>query len=298
MNNVFPNLFLPGAAKSGTSSLHDYLNQHPDIYMSEVKEPLFFINDEKYSEGLDNYLELFKNAEDKKIRGESSTAYMIFPNVVERIKESIKSDIKFLFILRNPIDRAYSHYWWLKGLGVEKKEFKNAFLEDINVDLNYKNNYTGLYKSYYEFGCYGKHLNKFYNNFKKEDILVVTTEELKSNSQETLNKCFNFLGVDILDINEIKSNRTVILKYARLHYHLKKILYSRKLSLIKKAIPNFLKSRINSAIDDITAISRAKKAYPKLSSETRAWLLEYYKNDVDLLKDITKLDFVEWKDFS
>ena len=95
---ILPNFFIAGAAKSATSSLNDYLRQHSEIYMSEVKEPHFFGWDKAYQKGLDSYAFLFVDGTGFKARGESSTGYMVFPNVIERIKSTI-SEPCFIFIL-------------------------------------------------------------------------------------------------------------------------------------------------------------------------------------------------------
>ena len=98
MSNIKPNLFIPGAGKSGSSSLHNYLKLHPDIYMSELKEPHFFSHDENYfsKTQTEKYYELFKNGKKYKYRGESSTGYMVFPHVIDRIKMDKKKP-KFIF---------------------------------------------------------------------------------------------------------------------------------------------------------------------------------------------------------
>ena len=120
MNIKYPNLFIPGAAKSGTSTLHEILNYHPNISMSSVKEPFFWVNQNflHYTQkNWDNYLSLFKEKKNATFRGESSTGYMLFPEFLDRIKILEVENLKLIFILRNPIDRIYSHYWYLKGGG-------------------------------------------------------------------------------------------------------------------------------------------------------------------------------------
>lgn len=115
MNNLTaPNLFIPGAAKSGSSSLHEYLKFHPDIFMSDIKEPHYFSHKENYYNRKSEYYGLFENTRSYKYRGESSTGYMVFPGVIDRIKNDI-GDAKFIFVLRNPIDRCFSHYHWVRS---------------------------------------------------------------------------------------------------------------------------------------------------------------------------------------
>ena len=132
-----PNFFLAGAGKSGTSSLHELLNHHPDISMSTVKEPHYWTNPnfENFTEK-DNtaYSSLFNDDYNKKYLGESSTGYMLFPNFIERIKTHYEDAPKLIFILRNPITRCYSHYWWLKGIGSESKDGRRAFWKDCDIE--------------------------------------------------------------------------------------------------------------------------------------------------------------------
>ena len=113
-----PNLFIPGAAKSGTTSLHNLLDQHPEICMSSVKEPGYWKN-EKFKDfkniEKENYLNLFMKS-NHKIFGESTTAYMYYDSFINNINSNYKVSPKFIFILRNPIDRFNSHFWCIKGL--------------------------------------------------------------------------------------------------------------------------------------------------------------------------------------
>ena len=113
-----PNLFIVGAMKSGTSSLHNYLATHPEIYMSEFKEPQYFADlgkdiSRNQFPTEEAYLSLFKNAGNAKIIGESSTNYSKIPEftgVPQRIK-AFSPEAKIIYIMRDPIERALSHYW-------------------------------------------------------------------------------------------------------------------------------------------------------------------------------------------
>ena len=121
IEHLKPNFFIPGAAKSGTTTLHDMLNTHPEISMSSVKEPGYWKNKNFKEFGnteMHNYQNLFDNT--KKFKGESSTAYMYYDSFINNVKNNYKEPPKFIFILRNPIDRYFSHVNWMKGLGLEK----------------------------------------------------------------------------------------------------------------------------------------------------------------------------------
>jgi len=118
-----PNIFLVGAAKSGTTAVYVYLYQHPEIYLSYLKEPKFLSitankfphngpGDKKVDDGViksrDEYLNLFKDAEHEKVIGESSADYLYFHNSVIPSIKTISPNAKILIILRSPVDRAYS----------------------------------------------------------------------------------------------------------------------------------------------------------------------------------------------
>ena len=135
MLSELPNLLIVGAAKSGTTSLHNYLNQHPDIFMSSHKEPHFLINKEigekRIPNGIANmedYSQLFKGYSHKKYRGESSVMYLSFPEfTVRNIKKYLSEDIKIIIMLRNPAERAYSGYQHVKRYNVmENLSFEDA----------------------------------------------------------------------------------------------------------------------------------------------------------------------------
>ena len=302
-----PNLIIPGAAKSGTSSLHEYLNLHPDIFMSERKEPHFFCNDDKINskEEIDRYFAMFSNT-NSIVKGESSTGYMVFENSFERIKEMLGDQTKFIFLLRNPIDRAHSHYWYIKGVGAENDDdFFSCFKENMEDRPKHKNSLVGgNFKYYYQFGLYGKWINKFLEVFTSDNMLIITTEELKSNKKATLNRCFRFLGLsEMEDIADITTNRTVVLNNASFFNKMKKVIFVSGNFLAKAFHRNSFLFRVLRKIkkwfvDVVFNILKSEKSYGNITAKERNMLKEYYVDDVLLLKSISGLNFPEWKDFN
>lgn len=306
MSLEYPNLFIPGAAKSGTSTLHELLNLHSCISMSLVKEPFYWVKNEfdSYSEfDKSNYFSLFKSKPNIQYKGESSTSYMLFPNFIERIKQHNAKDLKFIFILRNPIDRLYSHYWYIKGLGDENLALKEAVMDDKNdepkITSHHKN---GRYKHYFQYGLYGKWLSKFYEAFEANQIKIIIFEEFKENPLQTLNSCFDFLGLDAIEsIPALHSNETILLKYPKFYSGFQDLTKGR-IKLIKplnkfvpKPIKSFLKKDVSKMIVENTKTS---KSYPILSESDRKWVSSLYENDFKLLKKVTGKDFYLWKDFN
>ena len=300
-NKFLPNLFIPGAAKSGTTTLHELLNLHPEISMSKVKEPVFWNNKkiEKYIEqDWLNYKKLF--VEKSKICGESTTSYMYYNSFIENINKNYKKSPKFIFILRNPIDRYNSHFWWMKGLGLEKNKIKNVL--NIESRINFEE-YDYYPKNYFQFGLYSKWIQRFIDNFGLENIKVITLEKLISNRLDTINSCFDFLGLKKLEsIPEKTSNKTTRIKYSFLYHFIRKssigkMNYTKigKIFLSNKSI-----DRIKNKLKDIITNWKTEEfEYEPLQSEHRHYLKDAgYYSDVEKLKEIFDYSFNEWKDFN
>lgn len=301
MEHFCPNLFIPGAAKSGTTSLHELLDIHPDICMSSNKEPVYWNSFEFNNfdcKKKEWYSNLFSN-KDAAFFGESTTSYLYYNNFITNVKANYKNDPKFIFILRNPIDRCFSHYWWMIGLGLEKSNFKNAIETDINRSFKPYKYYPDYY---YHFGLYAKWLTPFFENFDRKNIKIITLDSLKSHRIKTLNECFNFLGVKKLpEVPEIISNKTYKLKYPWVFHFIKKTSLGKyKYTKVAKYIIS--KQHIETIRDKLRDISFLKNSktynYPKINKEERIWLKSLYQKDIALLKEITNLQFEEWTDFN
>ena len=174
-NRSLPNLFLVGSMKCGTTSLHNYLGAHPQIFMTgdEWKEPAYFVERLNWSKGEEWYRGLFADAGDAVYRGESSTDYTKFPHyegVAERIAR-FAPDARILYLLRDPVERSISHYWWEVQWSAEGRDMLTAVRSrNIIRDVSY----------------YALQLRQFLPHFGRERILVLSTEELSRAPEETL----------------------------------------------------------------------------------------------------------------
>lgn len=297
-----PNLFVPGAAKSGTSSLHTYLSQHPQIFMSAGKEPQFFSREDRFKCGITEYEKLFEGAEGYAFRGESSTTYMVSRKTIERISAFI-DEPRFIFVLRNPIDRAYSHYWWLRGQGFETRSFREAILGDMHLepDPNVDIKRNGVYRSYFEFGRYAKWIGLYEAAFGQEAIHIVLTEQMRNQPLETINSCFSFLQLPLLPIlNTVQSNRTIILKSAGIYQWLLNFGRHNGLNhLIRKVLPTKGQTTLLGIRTHILLMLkdrlRSDNKYPSIQFDDRQWLQELYAAEVNGLRQITQQPFYEWK---
>lgn len=194
-----PNFLCVGAQKAGTSSIHKILSQHSQIFMSERKEIHFFDWEEQFELGNNWYLEHFKNVDNQIIIGETSPTYMYIEKVPERIFNLLGKDIKLLFVLRNPADRAFSNYKMIVGRKEEKYKFKKAILNDlsrIKNNIEYQVDWQYINK-----GFYFKQINRFLKFFPKENMFfIIFEDDFLNNRKETFSKLYKFLGVDYQDI--------------------------------------------------------------------------------------------------
>ena len=198
---IIPNLFVIGAAKCATSSVHSYLAEHPDIFMSYLKEPSYFANPEDmrlrqrhfvgpggaqfclYRNDLESYLGLFAEAGDAKIIGESSTAYTQLPRrqgVAKRIHD-FNPRARLIYFMRDPVERTISHYWWQVQNESETRDLFTAITED---------------SFYRDLSHYAMQLEPYFELFDREQILCLTVEELTSQPEQILRSIFNWLEVE------------------------------------------------------------------------------------------------------
>jgi hypothetical protein len=178
-----PNLIIIGGLKCGTTSLHHYLNLHPEIAMSRPKELNFFVEELNWPLGRDWYEGHFDPA--APIRGESSPHYTnrpAFAGVPERMREALGGDVRLIYVVRNPIDRMLSHYLHNVGGGYDDRPLEEALGDP---DSSY------VSRSRYHF-----QLEPYLEAFGPERIQIVSREELKSERPRTMRRAFDFVGVD------------------------------------------------------------------------------------------------------
>ncbi|MBX7108852.1 MAG: sulfotransferase [Chitinophagales bacterium] len=294
MKHDFPNLFVPGAGKSGTSSLHLYLGRHPGITMMQVKEPHFFSRDEYYRIGWDAYLQGYASGNFKgQYLGESSTTYFLSVKAITRIQSDIR-DPKFIFLLKNPVDRILSHYNWIRTIGEQLPPFRKEVTDDLSVPFDADQPMQQFYyKSYVEFSRYGKWIQHFFSAFGKENCHILLAEQLEENPLPALNGCFRFLQLPAMEaITPITENKT------------KDYFYSERPRTItrlgKKLLPPQIRKKIIAA--GVLPFPTTKKikvdAPPYIAAaEERKWLRSLLSDDFLHLKKITEIDFSSWTDF-
>lgn len=214
-----PNFIIIGAQKCGTTSLYKYLTKHPQILPAKRKEVHFF--DLNFDKGMKWYYSHFPKTEvENTITGEASPYYIFHPHVPQRISQSLP-DIKLIVLLRNPIDRAVSHYYHNRQFRKlrEPLSFEQAIeqessriepeINQIMADENYKS-LPHRYYSYLSRGIYIEQLVRWMNCFPRKSFLILKSEELSENPGKIMKQVCDFLGVSSIPS---KSQEEVYKKY-------------------------------------------------------------------------------------
>ncbi len=198
MSEHRPDFLIGGAPRSGTTWLYHLLDCHPDVYMAKPvrPEPKFFLVDEHYERGLDYYLRSwFADVPDGKIAGEKSTDYLESSKAASRIHRHLP-DVKLVFILRNPVERAFSNYLWSRMNGLETEDFTTALDLEHEREGAYESKWRHVRPhSYYSRGLYAGLLKPYFALFAKQAILVLRFEDILVCPDRLTRRLHEFLGV-------------------------------------------------------------------------------------------------------
>jgi hypothetical protein len=298
---TLPNFFIVGAAKSGTSSLYMYLKQHPDIFMSPVKEPHFFSfdNKSKYTNGpgdpiykaitdLNKYEQLFYKVKNEKAIGEASTSYLYRPEAPVRINKMIP-DAKIIAILRNPIERAFSAYMHVVR---DQRETAKNFSEALALENSRINRDWEPIWHFTKVGMYNQQLLRYYQYFHKKQIRVFLYEELVQNKDVLLSDIFEFLNVDP-DFRPASSVRFNVSGEQK-----SKLFYKLHFLLLNTPNPIQWFSRLifpdiwrGNVANWIRQLNLTKK---EISPETHKQLKNLYKDEINNLQELIGKDLSHW----
>lgn len=199
---AFPNFFIVGSAKAGTTSLYHYLRQHPEVFMSPVKEPhyfsqvapdpeLRFIYAHKSVRDEASYQKLFRDASQARAIGEASTSYLWDEKTPARIKAAVPA-AKIIIMLREPAARAHSHYLNDVREGIEKRPFLQALKEDYARTRKG----WGISHLYVELGLYAEQVRRYLASFSEHNVLVLFFEEFSADTKSILRKVWDFLHLE------------------------------------------------------------------------------------------------------
>lgn len=285
-----PDFFLLGAAKSGTTSLHHYLRQHPTLYLPEVKELDFFnASAEQFETNLDWYLQYFQEAGER-LTGEATPLYFRRPDIVPGRMHRLygESGPQCILLLRDPAERAYSHYLHKVSQGTESLSFEEA-LEDEHKRPEQKRK---AWKSYFQDGLYAERLEAWYDHFSPERFLILLSSDLREHPQVTLRSVFQFLGVDP-EINIDTSprlNRTVE-RQSRMLGSLLSVLPSWLPPLLRSWTPESLRLWMEQLV---RRGAKSDRDRPELDPQIERQLRLAYETDIRRLAHLTERDLSGW----
>ena len=314
-----PNLFVVGAAKSGTTAIYNFLDQHPDIYMSPLKEPHFFCDDirrENFStffkkrtvspaylkhylsqkklskmqiafvDNEKDYFQLFREHSDEKYLGEVSNGYL-FSTVAAQNIYNFNPNAKIIMILRDPCERAFSHCRQeYIGNFSEKVKTRN-FVKHIIDDYNIKNdNWGGDSHTFVQLGLYYNQVKRYFDIFPKKNIQIMFYNDLNNNPQKFKNDLFSFLNVDNHKIDFTKKfNRSIIPKNFVIAFLFQMF---RNNGLIR----NFFSSKSKRFIKKLFF----KENKEEIGSHDRKKILKFFINDIKKLELLINTDLKKWLD--
>lgn len=287
-----PNLFLIGAMKSGTSSLHVYLGAHPEIFMSDPKEPSFFVEPaqlheewpviaaQPFSHDEAAYLELFQAAGTNPVIGEASTNYAKLykiDGVAERI-HAFNPDARFIYVMRDPVERTLSHYWHEVKIGRETLDPFKAICDTLH---------------YREVSYYALQLRPYIERFGRDRIKTLTFEELVASPENAIHDLYRWLGVnhDFVpdDLGERKNATPVQMEQVRRPRLLHRFRYSHFWNALGPHMPRTVRR-----LGRYLAERRINR--PLISvDDVVTYLRPIQKAQTEELRELLGRDFPEWK---
>ncbi len=291
-----PAFFIVGAPRCGTTALSQFLNQHPDVYLSYVKEPHYFGSDLKMRRGFRSekeYLELFEEAHHNQLCGEASTWYLYSKLAAQEI-HAFNPDAKIIIMLRNPIDMIYSWYRHALLWGEETIEnFRDALMaeEDRRQGKRIPKNTPTHKLLYTEIPRYTEQVQRYYDVFDPGNVNVIIYDDFKANQLLIVKDIFAFLGVapdftpEIMVVNADGHVKSKALR--RLTENQPEVV--RK--VVRNLIPRKLRTQIRHSI-------RQKNTEPSerdpLDPELRHYLINEFADGITTLSSLLDYDLSHW----
>lgn len=281
-----PESFLIGAQKAGTRTLAYLLNQHPSITIGQTDEPHFFTDN--WNKGLDWYRKQFPDSANV-LCLDASTSYSMAPltkgwrlrnptvyeNIPARVR-SVSPGARFIYLLRDPVDRTYSGYWQDVRTGVKSKAFR------ATVERN---------PFYLDVSDYHGQLLRWLEHFPLSSFHFVRFEEMKQDPQQVANACFSFLGLPLAAdpiVLESPRNQSRQVGWLGRKLNHMEIVFPRLRPVLGSALPKGLKTRILS-------VKAGSAPLPPMTEDDRRFLVEYFRGRNQALERLIGVSFDGWR---
>lgn len=282
---VLPNFLLIGAMKAGTTSLYHYLKAHEQVFMPGFKELDFFVAEANWLRGMDWYRRQFSAARGARARGEASTTYTQYPThdgVPERIAQVLPG-VRLVYVIRDPVERIRSHYQHLVISGVEKCPPQVAVLEN---------------PIYLACSRYAMQLERYLDHFPRDQILIVTSEALKSERTATVQQVYEFLRVDSASVPEVLG--TEFYRTAQRPTYPRVVLWARRFGTCHMGKAKFARTFAETVLarrpgGGVSAgASESEPADQVLDQHLRTQLADLLREDLARLRRYMPADFDGW----
>jgi len=297
---ILPNFLVIGAAKSGTTALYHYLKQHPEIFLSQLKEPRFFAfegqkldfrgpGDKAYRERIitdfEDYCRLFDGAEKNQAVGEMSPLYLSQPGTAARIARRLPG-VKLIAILRHPAERAYSQFLMHRRDGHEPlRDFADALAAEQS---RIENNWLPIW-FYRRRGFYFQQLSSYYEIFPENRIMVSLYEDFVADPLRLIRDICDFLGIE-KDFAPDMTFRPNVSRMPRSRL-LNRILLAPH--PVKAALEKILSQNVRDRLRQRLLELNSTRAAP-LSEELRRELTDGYRDDILRLQKLIGRDLTHW----
>ncbi len=295
----WPNFFIVGAPRAATSSLYLHLKGHPHVYMPTVKEPHFFAQvelggelDTDYVRSLgqfrreEDYLRLFEDAGTSPAVGEASVHYLYDELAPVRIHERIP-EAKIIITLRDPVERAYSHYLTTSARGESVGE---SFRDAIIKDYARPRKVLGQAFLYVESGLYYQGVKRYLNTFGPERVRIYLYDDFVSNTAGVIKDVCRFLGVPFLEGRFFDPRKKYNISGASRSAIVPRLWATHPVRLIEGWL---MRGRMPWAVR-LVLRRLLRRSAPPIDSKARRFLQSLYRDDIVKLQDLIGRDLRNW----
>jgi hypothetical protein len=299
---VLPDFLVIGVPKAGSTALHSALAQHPQLHLSKVKEPKYWLTDgpppkrggpgdaQTYQEYIwrrEDYERLFADAPDGTLCGESTPFYLWSGDAQRRIRAEIP-DVKMIAMLRDPVERAHSNWTHLWSAGLEPEA---DFVQACALEPQRIRDAWAPFWRYIELGRYGEQITRLYERFPRDQVLVLRYRELRAAPVATLDRICDFLGIKSGVIDTVPAENVTT--------HVPHSIGPRLAQTALRAgagIGHFFPEPVRKLARGplLTWLHATPRTRVPLTPEQRSAVIRYFADDIMTLSEVTRDDYTDW----